>query len=152
MERNSTTIAKGRQRGILILLVVGFLRGFVQMGPILEPFKIGDKTTMPCTPGVGATSASASSKQCLDIQIDKNVSVRFTPNLELEPDKCLIYEKPLPYIELLMRTVVGFPNHGMCTPKSCNDTLPYDAIKRKYGDDWPPYAFTMVGQQRLENF
>jgi Macrocin-O-methyltransferase (TylF) len=147
-------------RLLLILFLVGFLCGFVQMAPILEHVKIEIKT-MPGTRGaatinVGSdglpTSGSSSfSKECMDVQVNDNVNVRFTPKLELEPEQCLIYEKPSPYIELLMRTVVGFPNHGKCAG-ICDGLYPYDATERKYGNDWPPYAFTMIGQQRLENF
>ena len=30
--------------------------------------------------------------------------------------------------------------------------LDYDEQLRKYGNDWPPFGFTMVGKVRLENF
>ena len=87
----------------------------------------------------------------MDIQVNDDINVRFTPKLELEPEQCLIYEKPSPHIDLVMRAVVGFPSHGKCGG-ACEPYLPYDALDRKYGNDWPPFAFTMIGQQRLENF
>jgi len=46
-----------------------------------------------------------------------------------------------------MKAVVGFPNQG-----TYNKTKKYNPIARKYGNDWPPYGYTMIGTTRLENF
>lgn len=29
---------------------------------------------------------------------------------------------------------------------------PYDALTRRFGNDWPPYGYTMIGMERLQNF
>ena len=89
---------------------------------------------------------------CLSIQLDKSYKSRQIveySNDVSEQRKCLLYTKPTPYIDLLMKAVVGFPNqgaqHGLKITK-------FDPIERKYGLDWPPFGYTMIGNTRLENF
>jgi hypothetical protein len=53
------------------------------------------------------------------------------------------------------KAVLGFPRFGACkmfSPGGCRKTIPYNPIQRAYGNDWPPTGFTMIGNERLEQF
>jgi len=69
-------------------------------------------------------------------------------------DKCLLIEKASLYIETLSQILVGLPIHGRCDFKSiaCTSHKIYDEKLRKFGNDWPPFGFTMTGSERMENF
>ncbi|CAB9517962.1 O-methyltransferase [Seminavis robusta] len=100
-----------------------------------------------------SSSAPSKPKVCLDVQINDDIHVRYTPDADMESEQCLVYHEPSPYIDLIMKTVVGFPNHGKCNLiDGCKTALPYTPEERNYGNDWPPYGYTMVGYKRLENF
>ena len=88
---------------------------------------------------------------CLDIQLSDDTNDRYVPANE-ELSKCLVYEEPSPYIKLLSRMLVGRPLEGSCSFNNCLQHKPYIPEKRQYGLDWPPFGYTMVGTQRLENF
>jgi len=49
---------------------------------------------------------------------------------------------------------VGLPNAGACNfSNGCQPPhKPYKEQDRRFGNDWPPYGFTMVGKERLKNF
>jgi len=70
-------------------------------------------------------------------------------------DDCLLDKKLDHYFLLLITTLVGMPNAGSCsTGPLCvpRNFKPYNAKVRQFGNDWPPYGFTMVGRERLMNF
>lgn len=89
---------------------------------------------------------------CLEVGSHKE-NQRYRPSSN-DTDNCLLYEEPSKHIGLLMTVLVGLPSAGRCV--SHNGCKPphaaYDANLRKYGNDWPPYGYTMVGKVRLENF
>ena len=75
--------------------------------------------------------------------------------LQSDVDKCLLYEPPQSaFIELVMQTVVGTPIQGRCNggQGGCSKYAPYVEKDRLYGNDWPPFGYTMIGKKRLENF
>lgn len=52
-----------------------------------------------------------------------------------------------------MHFLVGAPNQLRCDFASgCRKYLEYNEKLRKYGNDWPPFGYTMIGKVRLENF
>ena len=89
-------------------------------------------------------------KSCLTLQTSGDVDTRYTPRPE-ETDKCLLYQEPSPYLKLLTRILVGTPIEGAYHGRA-NVIKPYDEKLRYYGNDWPPFGYTMVGTARLENF
>lgn len=108
---------------------------------------IGIGTTKDPQPGRQASATS-----CLDLQLDDDVSNRTLPTLE-DFAKCLVYVEPSPYVRLLMLTLIGTPSQGRCgNGGGCETIVPFNAMLRHYGNDWPPTAYTMIGTQRLENF
>ena len=88
---------------------------------------------------------------CLDVQLSGNSNDRYIPTHD-EVTKCLVYEEPSTYIKLLSRMLVGRPLEGACNGGNCDRRKAYNPEDRKYGLDWPPFGYTMVGTQRLENF
>lgn len=58
------------------------------------------------------------------------------------------------YFRLLSDVLVGLPLAGRCNvDNGCQPPhAPYDENARKFGDDWPPYGYTMIGKERLKNF
>lgn len=96
--------------------------------------------------------ADQTSIQCLEIQLSDKVNDQYKPT-PVESNKCLLYEAPTPYIELVMKMAVGAPNQGRCGDfNNCKTYLPYEHELRQYGNDWPPFGYTMIGLTRLENF
>jgi len=91
------------------------------------------------------------STKCLDIQLDDGVENRSIPTPD-EIDKCLLYQPPTRLVQVVMNFAVGAPNQGRCGEHDCSKNQKYDESLRLYGDDWPPYGYTMVGKTRLENF
>jgi len=92
------------------------------------------------------------SGSCLSLQLDDSVNNRQVvenSNDNSNKRKCLLYTEPTPYIDLLMKAVVGFPNQGSLRGRRKEK---YNAIERKFGNDWPPFGYTMIGNTRLENF
>jgi len=89
---------------------------------------------------------------CMDVGQPKE---RHRPQLS-DTDHCILYEQPATtdYIELFMHVLVGLPNAGRCNQDNgCQPPhSPYVDELRNFGDDWPPYGFTMVGMERLKNF
>ena len=67
--------------------------------------------------------------------------------------KYLLQTQRSPYMDIVCKSVLGFPWFGKCKSNDgCKTTQPYNPVERKYGDDWPPTGFMMVGNERLENF
>ena len=92
--------------------------------------------------------------ECLDIQVDNDVHNRVIP-LQSDIDKCLIYEPPKSaFVELILNTVVGTPLQGKCNggEGGCSKYATYVEEERLYGNDWPPFGYTMIGKKRLDNF
>ncbi|CAJ1944954.1 unnamed protein product [Cylindrotheca closterium] len=74
-----------------------------------------------------------------------------------EKDICLLYEPPSPYLDLMTKALVGSPRAGRCSvgrkSKACLPPHdPYNSFLRRFGDDWPPYGYTMIGIERLQSF
>lgn len=69
-------------------------------------------------------------------------------------DACLLHIDPDPYFVLLLDVLVGLRNAGACDFQTgCKPPhKPYRENHRRFGDDWPPYGFTMIGKERLTNF
>jgi len=88
---------------------------------------------------------------CLDIQLDGNIRNRAIPTPN-ETDKCLLYAPPSDFVKLVMNFAVGTPYEGKCAGANCGSRVAYVEVERKYGLDWPPFGYTMIGKQRLENF
>jgi len=54
-----------------------------------------------------------------------------------------------------MHVLVGLPRGGRCGgfgQCALANILPFDDELRLFGNDWPPFGYTMVGSTRLENF
>ena len=105
------------------------------------------------------STTSAPATKCLDIQLDDNVDHRYQPKpttTNNETDhQCLLYVPPSIYIQTVMNFVVGAPNQGRCqfgSPGGCSKHQKYIEKDRLYGNDWPPFGYTMIGKTRLENF
>lgn len=105
---------------------------------------------VPMNTGLSTTNPPL--QKCLDLQLDDDTKNRVLPS-PTETDKCLLYSKPSLYIQTVMTFAVGTPNQLRCHFHSgCTKYVKYDENLRKYGNDWPPFGYTMVGKVRLENF
>lgn len=92
------------------------------------------------------------SAECMEVGDSRN---RRRPNHVSEPDQCLLNEEPDDYFQLLGDILVGLPLDGRCNfgNDACTPPHhPYDEKMRRFGDDWPPRGFTMIGKERLANF
>ena len=68
---------------------------------------------------------------------------------------CLILPRASAFVHVLTETIVGVPLAGKCNSGSqggCSEYSPYDAVERDWGDDWPPFGYSMMGRVRLNNF
>jgi hypothetical protein len=75
--------------------------------------------------------------------------------LPSDTDRCLLFVPANSYFQLLMSVLVGLPDAGRCDLDNDNCESPhesYDEQLRKFGNDWPPDGFTMIGKERLANF
>mmetsp|Transcript_15065 Transcript_15065/g.36837 ORF Transcript_15065/g.36837 Transcript_15065/m.36837 type:complete len:341 (-) Transcript_15065:104-1126(-) len=81
-----------------------------------------------------------------------NMKQRHRPSMT-DIDKCLIEIRPSAYMSLLMKSLTGSPLAGSCNGKTgCRlPHVAYKSEKRKFGIDWPPYGYTMIGEERLKN-
>jgi len=113
---------------------------------------------------ITTTALQETALVCLDLQVDENIHNRVTPTVD-DKDRCLIYYPPTRFVELVSNFVVGAPNQGSCdvhfppyvvgTDKAdgnCGSYKAYDETQRKFGNDWPPFGYTMIGKTRIENF
>jgi len=68
----------------------------------------------------------------------------------------LLRTEPSPYVDVVYKTVLGLPRFGTQvkdkTLAKGYKIVPYEPIKRAYGEDWPPTGLTMIGNERLEQF
>ena len=76
-----------------------------------------------------------------------------TPESHEDP-RCQLYQPPSKLVHVIMNMVVGAPNQGRCANfgDACATKAPYDEALRQFGGDWPPFGYTMIGKQRLEQF
>jgi hypothetical protein len=69
--------------------------------------------------------------------------------------RCLLSAPKSPIIKIIESVVVGMPRGGRCgtSVDSCplSKIKPYDENLRRFGEDWPPFGYTMVGKTRLDN-
>lgn len=96
----------------------------------------------------------SATEECLDLQVDNSMNNRSVP-LSSERDKCLVYQPPpSDFVKTVMNFVVGAPNQGKCAggPGGCSHYSSYVEEERLYGNDWPPFGYTMIGKKRLEQF
>jgi hypothetical protein len=69
--------------------------------------------------------------------------------------ECLPMAKPSRFIQVLIESILGTPLGGECekgSPGGCSSQLPYNAERRKWGNDWPPFGYVMMGRVCLQNF
>jgi len=92
-------------------------------------------------------------QKCLTLATGKDGTVnREQPGPE-DKRKCLLQTKRSPYMDIVSKAVLGFPRFGSCSGwADCSNVKPYNSNLRYYGNDWPPTGFTMIGNERLENF
>lgn len=96
----------------------------------------------------GAAAIDVGDMKCLSIG-DSDTRVNPEPD---EVAKCQLYQPPSDFVRVVMNFVVGAPNQGRCAGAACAAEAPYDAKLREFGNDWPPFGYTMIGKQRLEQF
>lgn len=91
---------------------------------------------------------------CLTLATSDNPDVNRELPSPHDTRRCLLWTEPSPYLDIVCKAVLGFPRFGKCGPggQACTKIEPYNVRERKYGNDWPPTGFTMVGRERLENF
>jgi O-methyltransferase len=56
------------------------------------------------------------------------------------------------YIQAMRKILVGAPLEGSYDAANPVEIKPYNDRARYYGQDWPPYGYTMIGLRRLDNF
>lgn len=93
--------------------------------------------------------------KCLSLATEENPTInREQPDPTTEEQKCILHTAPSPYMDIISKATLGFPRFGRCAG-NCSDKkpkAPYDPNLRAYGNDWPPTGFTMIGNERLEQF
>lgn len=101
---------------------------------------------------LGAPIDDVGDLKCLPIG-DPDSADHETPENHEDP-RCQLYQPPSKLVQLVMNMVVGAPNQGRCANfrDGCATKAPYDEKLRQFGDDWPPFGYTMIGKQRLEQF
>lgn len=100
---------------------------------------------------IAGTSSVTTKSLCMEVG-DANEKSRSRP--KVGDDACLLHIEPTPYVQLLSDALVGLPSAGACDFQTgCQPPhKPYREHARKFGDDWPPYGYTMIGKERLANF
>lgn len=100
---------------------------------------------------IAGRSSVTTGSRCMEVG-DANEKTRFRP--KVGDDACLLDIEPAPYVQLLSDALVGLPSAGACDFQTgCQPPhKPYREHARKFGDDWPPYGYTMIGKERLANF
>jgi hypothetical protein len=97
-------------------------------------------------------SAIATPQECLPVGWPE--AQRRVPAVS-EEKACLLNTVPSPFVRVISAMVVGDPRGGRCGAfNNCPwaEIKPYVAVHREYGNDWPPFGYTMVGKVRLNNF
>jgi len=89
---------------------------------------------------------------CLEFG-DATPSSRVRPS-SADMSNCLLDTKLDNYFQLLSDVLVGLPFAGRCNlSNGCQPPqAPYDENLRRFGNDWPPDGYTMIGKERLANF
>lgn len=115
-----------------------------------RPFHSTAGDNHPADDSIPTTSTR---KTCLEYGTSKDRRRPSSPNDD--PHRCLLYEPPSRALQYLTQILVGLPDAGRCDfsiPACAPPHQPYDAKARQFGNDWPPYGYTMIGKERLENF
>ena len=140
--------------GITVLSITTLIVGWIpaaRSSTVAQSF-IYDTTPTFINSEVSNTNNPTIPLQCLELQHSDDVHNRTRPVPE-DTDLCLLYSKPSLYIHTMMQLLVGTPNQLRCNiTTGCQPPLlPYDEELRMYGNDWPPFGYTMIGKARLEN-
>ena len=91
---------------------------------------------------------------CLEVRDSHGTSKRRHRPSKGQQD-CLLQQPADAYVQLLSTVMVGLPTGGRCNFENPSCAPPYLAYRedlRRFGDDWPPHGYTMIGKERLENF
>jgi len=134
--------ARRRERytfGAVLLFLMSYCNYCMITLPDVNEKKQGADVTLVAEPNT-----------CLEVGTSRK---RYRPSPGQQ--ECLLYEEPSLYFSLLADTLVGLPNAGRCdfSHDACAPPhAPYLEDQRKFGKDWPPYGFTMIGKARLDNF
>lgn len=101
--------------------------------------------------GEKRTVIYANSRSCLSTGSNK---ARTTPQPR-DITRCVREPSDTPELTALRSILVGLPRGGRCRggKGGCETALigPYDPQLRTYGNDWPPFGYTMVGVTRMQN-
>lgn len=136
----------------MIALVCLAFFGGREIGTSLDVLTSDVSSHFVATGNVELCSINTPQQICLEVQLDDNTENRVRPSPS-ETDRCLLYTEPSLFIKAIMNFVVGTPIQMQCDwTTGCTKYFPYDENKRKYGLDWPPFGYTMIGKARLENF
>lgn len=110
---------------------------------------------------VPASTASFSSAAYSELQCAP-ACLKFTgedctemARFSLHSPECLPLTKPSRYIQILTEAILGTPVGGECvrtSPGGCSVQQPLNPEMRKWGNDWPPFGYSMMGRARLQNF
>jgi hypothetical protein len=93
------------------------------------------------------------SKECLSLATGNNPAANREQPGPADKRKCLLQTQRSLYMDVVCKSVLGWPRFGRCdSSDGCKTTTSYNPVARKYGDDWPPTGFTMIGNEHLENF
>lgn len=135
-------------RECAIVALIGACFGFrLLSGPqSLSVAEVLPQSLADCSPSTNIENAT-----CLEVG-DSNQRKRIVPDRNAE--ECLLHIEPDEYFRLLENTLVGLPNAGACNfGNGCQPPHnPYKEKDRRFGNDWPPYGFTMIGKERVKNF
>jgi len=90
--------------------------------------------------------------KCLSLATGDDPTVnREQPDPTMDKNKCLLWTEPSPYMDIVSKAVLGFSRFGQCGG-SCSKSTPTNLKDRAYGNNWPFTGFTMIGEERLEQF
>jgi len=150
-QRGSSKGEKERKRSIfrecIVLALIGACFGFVLLS---EPQSLlFAESLTDCSPSTNIEN-SIENATCLDAG-DSNERAFIE---DRNAKECLLHIEPNEYFRLLQSTLVGLPNAGACNfGNGCQPPhKPYKEKDRQFGNDWPPYGFTMIGKERLKIF
>jgi O-methyltransferase len=69
---------------------------------------------------------------------------------------CMVNFSASPELTFMENVLLGLPTGGRCDggEGGCHlsQIKPYEENLRRYGNDWPPSGYTMIGRVRLQNF
>ena len=98
------------------------------------------------------SSSGTKHTQCLEVGPSSQGS-RYVPSRDSN-DECLLHIPMTKYVADVANRIVGLPDAGACNFESgCQPPhKPYVERKRRFGMDWPPNGYTMIGKERVNNF